>query len=109
MARALNIELNPGLTTSLDTVVGHEVPCLPWALLRGSNGTKSQGCHTHVTNYIRQNGNPGAGLPSPTSPSFPSEPLSPPVINQQTVSDPQVSCYSGGLQSSWSRQPLLLF
>lgn len=51
MAEALNIKLNPGLTTSLETLVEHEVPCVPWALL-GINGMKSQGCPTHATNEL---------------------------------------------------------
>lgn len=92
MARALNIELSPGLTTSLETLVEHEVPCLPRALLRGSHGMQSQGFPAHATHVLWQNGKPGAGLLWPTSPSLPSGRLSPPVITQQTVPIPQLSC-----------------
>ena len=84
MARALNIELSPGLTTFLETLEEHEVPCLPWALPRRSNGMKSQGCPAHATNETWQNDKPGAGLLWPTSPSLPSGCLSPSVINKQT-------------------------
>lgn len=65
MARALNTELSPGLATSGETVAEQEVSCLPWALLRGSNGVRCPGCPAHTTNEIWQNGKLGAGLPCP--------------------------------------------
>lgn len=93
MAGVPNIELSPGLTTSLETLLEHEVPCLTWALLRGPNGMKSQAWSPPATSEMWQNGKPGAGLLWPTSPSLTH--TAPLPTCYKSVLDPLGSCCNG--------------